>query len=96
MVSTKRTLQRALNEEAGHCKGVSPLAIRLLSDNELDWVSGAEISYAQSGTSGSYNTGTGNGSFNQSGGTFNQSGDGSFAQDSGTASMHPPKAVDGS
>jgi hypothetical protein len=92
MVSTKNALRRALAAEAGRAEGVSPLAVRLLSENELDWVGGA-MDHVMSG--GSYGMGGGDGSYKQTGGSFNQNGDGLYTQASGSYIQSTPREMGG-
>jgi hypothetical protein len=93
MVSTKKALRRALRDEASHSEGVSPLAVRLLSENELDWVGGA---MDHSMTIGVYAMGGGNGSYTQTGGSFTQNGDNQFyVQSSGSVTQNTPRNLGG-
>lgn len=87
MTSSKPNLREVLDAAAANAGDLTPVAKRLLEDSELDWVSGATISYAESG-SHAYSMGGGNGSYTQSGGSFTQDGGGSFTQSSGVAEMH--------
>lgn len=91
-MASKDMLHDILDIEASQAKGVAPIAKRLLEDSELDWVSGADISYTESG-SHTYAMGGGTGSYTQSGGSFTQDGSGSFTQSGGTATMHEPRNV---
>lgn len=85
MVTTRVELEHIL--DAGNSSGSpSDLALRLLDESEIDWVSGGDISYSRSGTV-VYAMGGGSGHYSQSGGSFTQSGNGSFSQDSGVAEM---------
>ncbi|HEX8223395.1 MAG TPA: hypothetical protein VF605_06235 [Allosphingosinicella sp.] len=77
MTSRKEELSRVLVDEAARAKGVSPLAARLLGDDELDWISGAGT-HGQTG--GSYSMQSGNSSYTQTGGSFAQGSTGSYYQ----------------
>lgn len=71
MSTSKKELLAILTDEADRAEDVSPLALRLLSEDELDWISGGG-SHSQSGSGSNYTMSGENSSYTQSGGTYFQ------------------------
>ena len=84
MGKSKSEVARILSDEADGSEGPSAVTMRLLSDSELDWVSGAAVHVQADGSN--HAMGSGDMSYTQNGGSFDQMGAGSFFQDSGWAS----------
>jgi hypothetical protein len=91
MSTSKKRLHAILQGEA-EAGADSPLTRRLLSDDELDWISGGG-SHSQTG-SGSQYTMSGQNSYTQSGGTYYQDANSfSYSQSWGTVGK-VPRSVD--